>query len=597
MLFLFCGAVFTSALLQRGNHLWLVPGVVETAAGADLVSVVTRRHRAVVLNAGLLAIAFGSASALLDALNAAGGFTPGAIGDYLLRNQGGLARVATVALLALALALAGSRRLRIGSVLGAAAALGALALGGHAAATSNPGLAVTVVWIHLLAGAVWLGGIALIVLTWGPALRRGGSGLRAAVAQHVLPRFGRVALPAFVLVAGTGVLNAIIELGRISALWDTAYGRVLVIKVAFVGVIATLSFVHVFVLRPRMLSATSEGEAGRRHWRLLRSEPVLGCGVAVAVALLVTFPPPRSGVPAAARADAALAVPCDPCPLPLARSDELSVAEQGGSDLVTALIRRRANGLTGQVRVIDERGQPSSSPFEIEGANTIAVSCGIGCRRFSITSNGASPAVLRVNVKRGGREYPALLPTRWLSHENAGARRLLLRAQATMRRLRSVRMHERVQSVPGVGAATAYRLQAPDRLAYVTAITHDGTTRTTVTGESVVIGKKQWQRPAGSSWQRAAFGGGLAFQTRSWFTWTTYSQAVRLLNVHREHGRRLAVLALADPGTPAWWRLTIDLATTRVLRSRLITTAHFMTQRYSAFNARSRILAPRNPVP
>src|SRR2546427_291646 len=86
----------------------------------------------------------------------------------------------------------------------------------------------------------------------------------------------------------------------------------------------------------------------------------------------------------------------------------------------------------------------------------------------------------------------------------------------------------------------------------------------------------------------ASGGGGLPFRTRSWFTWTTYARHVYLLSDddHR------AVVALMDPGTPAWWRLTIDLRTNRVLHDRLITYGHFMTQRFSAIDQPVRIEPP-----
>jgi hypothetical protein len=55
---------------------------------------------------------------------------------------------------------------------------------------------------------------------------------------------------------------------------------------------------------------------------------------------------------------------------------------------------------------------------------------------------------------------------------------------------------------------------------------------------------------------------------------------VRLL---RDDGKR-AELALMDPGTPVWLRLTVDLRTMRTVRERMIATAHFMTRRYVDFN-------------
>jgi hypothetical protein len=132
-------------------------------------------------------------------------------------------------------------------------------------------------------------------------------------------------------------------------------------------------------------------------------------------------------------------------------------------------------------------------------------------------------------------------------------------------------------------------LRAPNRVAYTNAILKAPAHRPTLQGHTVTIGKTQWTQAAGLAWRKSEFGSGVPFRTRSWFDWTSYATAVRLLDLTP----RTAVLALADPGTPAWWRLWIDRRTLRVTRSRLITTAHYMTQRFFGFNRPLDIRAPR----
>jgi hypothetical protein len=161
-----------------------------------------------------------------------------------------------------------------------------------------------------------------------------------------------------------------------------------------------------------------------------------------------------------------------------------------------------------------------------------------------------------------------------------------------MRALRSVRQREVDQSVPGVAAVTDYRLAAPNRVAYRSYVTRPGVPAV-FEGEAVVVGNSEWDREPGMQWRRGAYAGGLPFRTRTWFTWTPYAQAVRLLAINRQRGRRLAVLALMDPGTPAWTRLTIDLATLHVIAARLVTPGHFNDASYSAFNQPLTIATPR----
>jgi hypothetical protein len=194
--------------------------------------------------------------------------------------------------------------------------------------------------------------------------------------------------------------------------------------------------------------------------------------------------------------------------------------------------------------------------------------CGAGCWRFSIRASDAS---LEVAMRERGRRYIARLPTRWSERGSRRARALLVRTQRTMSRLRSVRELETVTSGPGSFARTVYRLRAPDRFAYVT---NGG-------AESVVVGRRQWFQAPGIDWRRQpSGGGGPPSGTGWWFVGTRSALGERR---GRDDGRR-AELALMDPGTPIWLRLTLDLRTMRTVRERMITTGHFMTRHYLDFN-------------
>jgi len=567
-------ALLLPLLVPVAGHRWPVPdrlrGVIDVEPVRDRVG---RRTADV---AGL-AVGAAVAATLAEAADAAGSLSPVGLADFLLANEAGVGRVLVVIALGAA-TLTWQRWRRTAAVL-SILALGAIAASGHAASATPRLPSIFNDWLHLVAVSVWLGGIALLVMTWAPALRRADQAERLAVAREVLAPFGRVALPAFVLVVLTGLVSLAAELGRLDALWTTSYGRVLAVKVSLVALVAALSAVHALRLRPRLLAANPHPSwrNERRHWRLVVLEPVVGLGVIGAVALLVAFPlPPRQLGDAAEEARAA-GPACDPCPLPRPAADELPVADGAGSQLVAAWIRRTPGDLRGTVRILDYKGRPSGLPFEIPGA--LQAACGRGCADFRLPSSAGAVVVA---VRERGRVFRARLPGRWRAEGNASARRLVRRAQAAMRALRSVRQVERVTSGPGSFAATRYLLRAPDRMAY----------RTTRAVESVVLGGRQWTRAPGTDWRRGQYAGGLPFRTRSWFRWTTYARAVRLLGVRRYGGRRWAEIALMDEGTPVWLRLTVDLATGMVTGQRMVAPAHFATSRYDRFNRRVRIAPP-----
>ncbi|MGI9096993.1 MAG: copper resistance CopC/CopD family protein [Solirubrobacteraceae bacterium] len=553
---------------------WLAPAAL---GNGEVVGGACRREAALIDDLGWLATGAAVAATLAEAADAAGSLAPAALRDYLLSNQAGVARVAVVVFLAMA-ALVWRRLPRIAALAGALA-FGAIAASGHASSASPRVPSILNDWLHLLSAAAWLGGIGLLALVWARPLRRGDSALRLDVARHVFVPFGRVALPAFVLVSVTGLVSLITQLGHVSALWETDYGRLLTVKVVVVGLIATASAVHALRLRPRLLAHSGTGveRRERRHWRLVRAEPVLGLGVVAVVAFLVAFPlPPRQlGEADEARASAPV---CDPCPLPKPAADELPVATRAGSHLVAAWVQRIPTELTGTVRVRDIRGRPARAPLRIAGARQS--SCGLGCSRFRAPP---SAATLRLSLSERGRHYTAVLPTNWQADSNERARRLLVAAEQAMRRLRSVREVEEVTSGPGSFARTNYRLRAPDRMAYRT----DGGVQT------VIAGKRRWFRAGPGPWQPGQYGPGLAFRTRSWFRWSTYGRSVRLLGVDRRGAQHVATLALFDEGTPVWFRLRVDLATKRVLADQMTSKQHFTNTRYYAFDQPLSIAVPK----
>jgi putative copper export protein len=521
------------------------------------------------LDAGIATLGLAALVAAIESFAAAGRASAQALGDFLLTGPAGPARIGVVVFAAVALVLRGRRP---AGALAAAAALACVTASGHAASAQPRAAAVAVDYLHLLAGAVWLGGATTVVAVWWPGLRRAGAAARREVARLVLPAFGAVALPAFVVVAVTGTINAAIELGSPSALWQTPYGAVLAVKIGLVALIASASYLHVRRLRPHLIGANPRPPPGaeRAHWALLCAEPALALAVVAAAAALVVFPlPPRQLE--TARGSLAAVAPCDPCPLPAPARGELAVAELGGSQVVAVWMRRTPRGLAGTIRLLDRRGRPARGPVRVP-AGTLA-GCGRGCFRFELPG-GADTLV--VEAFQGSRRHPVTLPGRWLAGQSARARRLLERAQRNMRSLPSLRETERVTSGPGTLAVTEYRLRAPDRLAWATG----GGVR------AVQIGRRQWLRLPGQPWRRRdELTGGVAFSTRSWLRWTPYAQSVELLGVRRQAGRPVAEVAMMDPGTPVWVRLSVDVERGLVLRERLVTRSRLVVHRFFGFGA------------
>lgn len=148
-----------------------------------------------------------------------------------------LARAAAALALAAALAPAWrrGRAPETGELAAAAVAATGLVLAtaaiGHPVAGSWPVLAVAVAAVHVAAMAVWLGGLAGLLLG---LLRPGPDADAVAVA---MPRFSRIAFGAVVALVVSGVVQSVREVGTPAALFDSTYGFVLLGKIAVVLVV------------------------------------------------------------------------------------------------------------------------------------------------------------------------------------------------------------------------------------------------------------------------------------------------------------------------------------------------------------------------
>lgn len=191
------------------------------------------------------------------------------------------------------------RRLKYVVAAGAAAAVGGLAVVGHTRAYGPALLVVPADVVHVAAAAVWLGGLAGLVISL-PTLAR-----RERAAAETIGRFSVLAGGLLAVVAVAGVLLGWRIIGSWSGLVGTAYGLVLLFKAGLVGVVALVAAWNRFVLVPRVLDASGYGPRTEAS-ALLRNAVRTEAGLIVVVLLLTGFlvnqvPRPTTTPPAADR--------------------------------------------------------------------------------------------------------------------------------------------------------------------------------------------------------------------------------------------------------------------------------------------------------
>jgi putative copper export protein/5-hydroxyisourate hydrolase-like protein (transthyretin family) len=113
-------------------------------------------------------------------------------------------------------------------------------------------LAIPIDWLHLVAAALWVGGMMYIGTSFLPILRRLPMPERARSLVTVLPYYTPWAIAGIVIMAVTGPFSATLQMNSWGQLFTTAYGRTLIIKIVLVAGLLLTTAIHIFLLRPRL---------------------------------------------------------------------------------------------------------------------------------------------------------------------------------------------------------------------------------------------------------------------------------------------------------------------------------------------------------
>ncbi|MFJ4523858.1 copper resistance CopC/CopD family protein [Streptomyces sp. NPDC088810] len=125
--------------------------------------------------------------------------------------------------------------LAVGGVVVAAGLAASWAMAEHASTGLQPGLAMPVDVVHLLAVAAWLGGLTALLT----ALYRAPA--ETPVEAAAVQRFSRVAFGSVLALVVTGVYQSWRQLGSWSAFTETRYGQLLLVKIALVAVLVGIA--------------------------------------------------------------------------------------------------------------------------------------------------------------------------------------------------------------------------------------------------------------------------------------------------------------------------------------------------------------------
>lgn len=170
---------------------------------------------------------------------------------------------------------------------------------GHSASEPNSTpLSVAADWVHIAAASIWVGGlVALALIGWR---------LDRPDRHAAFVGFSRIATVMVAIVLVAGIYLGVQRLPVLSDLWSTAYGQVLLVKIALVALALAWGAAHHLLVRPRL--ERGDEPPGGRVGRSLVGESLVGVAVLLVAAMLVNTAPPEEAVPTPRQTTAGAAV-------------------------------------------------------------------------------------------------------------------------------------------------------------------------------------------------------------------------------------------------------------------------------------------------
>jgi copper transport protein len=254
------GAIVLQAATATGTSFW-------SALDADAVDAVSdaRPVRAWAARLGLWLVLGVIAVAVLRPRRAPG-LRPAALGAVGTARGPGLGRPQVLLLAAIMAALALTAP-----------------LAGHSGGESPRGLLVPTDTVHVLSMSSWLGGLVLLLVAVPIAVRALAGRERTALTAAVVGRFSRLAVVAVGLLLLSGIVQSVVLVGAFDALVETAYGRLVLVKIAlFLGLIS-LGAYNQRRLLPRLRLVADGVEESERAAALLRRSVAFEVGLALIV--------------------------------------------------------------------------------------------------------------------------------------------------------------------------------------------------------------------------------------------------------------------------------------------------------------------------
>jgi putative copper export protein len=146
-----------------------------------------------------------------------------------------------------------------------------------------------ITWIHLICSAIWVGGSLFIAIVFAPILKTITPTMeeRLQIMIKVGRRFNKIAVPALLILIGTGIWNSHQILSRPDFLFTSDYGMMLIVKMLLVAALLISFAVHVRIIRKDVEEKIMQKQLNEQQIVKLRKKIIIVGEVTVVLSVLV----------------------------------------------------------------------------------------------------------------------------------------------------------------------------------------------------------------------------------------------------------------------------------------------------------------------
>lgn len=157
-----------------------------------------------------------------------------------------------------------------------------------------------IMWAHLVAASIWVGGSIFIGIVLAPLLKSISDSVEGRLSVMILVgrKFNKIGMPSLAILIVSGIYNSTGFILKPSLILSTNYGIVLLVKVILVVILIVAFAIHVRLIRPETQRKIESRQLSAELLQKLRSKIIMlgRFTVIVSVAILLTAALLHSGI-------------------------------------------------------------------------------------------------------------------------------------------------------------------------------------------------------------------------------------------------------------------------------------------------------------